>query len=159
MWLTKANHAPGWEPPTCTEAPFLDVPCTHPAARWIAEMKAEGISSGTGGGLYSPDATVQRQQMAVLLLRARYGSSYVPPPCKQDFTDVTCPGGFAADYISELKTKGITAGCTPTTFCPTNAITRGQMAVFMTQAFGLSIDKRQCPAGTTIYSAPYEALP
>ena len=159
MWLIKANHPPGWQPPPCNAAPFTDVQCSHPAAVWIAEMKAEGISLGTGNNMYTPEGSVQRQQMAVMLLRARYGASYVPPACRPDFADVTCPGGFGADFISDLKTRGITSGCTPTTFCPTSLLTRSQAATFVTRAFGLAIDAPQCPAGSTIYAAPYEVIP
>jgi hypothetical protein len=33
----------------------------------------------------------------------------------------------------------VTAGCGPGIFCPTTAVTRGQMAVFLVTAFGLEL--------------------
>ena len=39
--------------------------------------------------------------------------------------------------IEALAASGITSGCTATTFCPGNPVTRGQMAVFLASALGL----------------------
>ena len=39
--------------------------------------------------------------MAVFLLKTKYGSAYVPPPCTGVFDDVACPSQFA-DWIEEL---------------------------------------------------------
>jgi len=33
--------------------------------------------------------------------------------------------------IGALAASGITTGCTPTTFCPDRAVTRGEMAAFL----------------------------
>ncbi|MBL8235528.1 MAG: S-layer homology domain-containing protein, partial [Bryobacterales bacterium] len=37
-------------------------------------------------------------------------------------------------FISLMKLNGITQGCTATTYCPDDLITRGQMAVFLVRA-------------------------
>ena len=39
--------------------------------------------------------------------------------------------------ISWLYREGITGGCTATRFCPSNAVTRGQMAAFLNRALNL----------------------
>ena len=49
------------------------------------------------------------------------------------FTDVD---GFEFE-IAWLYREGITGGCTATRFCPTNPVTRGQMAAFLSRALGL----------------------
>jgi hypothetical protein len=74
--------------------------------------------------------------MAVFLLKAKFGSSHVPPPCTGVFGDVTCPSPFA-DWIEELAAEQITAGCGGGNYCPLNSNTRGQMAVFLVKTFGL----------------------
>ena len=62
--------------------------------------------------LYCPSNTVTRQQMAVFLLKAFEGSTYVPPDCAGIFDDVTCtPGTGFSDWIEELDNRGITGGC------------------------------------------------
>jgi hypothetical protein len=68
--------------------------------------------------------------MAAFLLRAEHGSDYTPPPCTGVFTDVPCPSLFA-DWIEQLAAEGVTAGCGTNVYCPSQAVTRAQMAVFL----------------------------
>ena len=97
---------------------------------------AQGITGGCGGDNYCPTNPVRRDQMAVFLLKAKHGSTYVPPACNGDFGDVPCPSQFA-DWIERLADKKITGGCGGANYCPLNPNTRGQMAVFITKTFGL----------------------
>jgi hypothetical protein len=69
--------------------------------------------------------------MAVFILKAEHGSTYAPPPCAGVFADVACPGDFAVDWIERLYAEGITGGCGGNDYCPTNPVTRAQMAVFL----------------------------
>jgi len=71
--------------------------------------------------------------MAVFLLKAKHGASYVPPSCSGAFSDVPCPSPFA-DWVEALASEGITAGCGAGTFCPQNPVRRDQMAVFLLKA-------------------------
>ncbi|MEX0879790.1 MAG: hypothetical protein WEB59_10790 [Thermoanaerobaculia bacterium] len=47
-----------------------------------------------------------------------------------------CPSEFA-DWIEQLAAKGVTGGCGGGNCCPQNNNTRGQMAAFLVNAFGL----------------------
>lgn len=49
---------------------------------------------------------------------------------------MTCPSLFA-DWIELLSLEGITAGCGGNNYCPSNNVTRGQMAVFVVRTFQL----------------------
>jgi hypothetical protein len=110
---------------------FLDVPPAHPFHDFVDTIARNAITAGCGGGNYCPDDPNTRAQMAVFLLKARFGADHVPPPATGTiFTDVQ-PGDFAADWIEELASLGITGGCTSTTYCPDDPVTRGQMAVFL----------------------------
>ena len=60
--------------------------------------------------LFCPNAFVRRDQMAVFLLKTEHGFDHVPPDCLGVFPDVTCPSLFA-NWIEELASEGITAGC------------------------------------------------
>lgn len=51
------------------------------------------------------------------------------------FTDVD-PGDVHAPGIGYLEATGITAGCTATTFCPSDGLTRAQMGTFLHRASG-----------------------
>ena len=110
---------------------YLDVPPAHPFHDFVDTIARHAITAGCGGGNYCPDDPNTRAQMAVFLLKAKFGADHVPPPATGTiFTDVQ-PGDFAADWIEELASLGITGGCTPTTYCPNDPVTRGQMAVFL----------------------------
>jgi hypothetical protein len=141
VFLLKAKFGQAHVPPPCTGTVFTDVPCTgNVFDPWIEELAGLGITGGCGGGLYCLNNTVTRQQMAVFLLKAVEGSTYLPPACTQVFDDVPCtPGTGFSDWIEELFDRGITGGCsvTPPLYCPTNPNNRGQMAAFLTKMFGL----------------------
>jgi hypothetical protein len=78
--------------------------------------------------------------MAVFLLRALEGPIYVPPDCTTPtFSDVPCSSGFAK-WINEIALRGITAGCGGGNYCPTDPVSRGQMAVFLAVTFGLGLN-------------------
>jgi hypothetical protein len=54
------------------------------------------------------------------------------------FADVA-PGSTFEDSIAKLATAGITKGCNPpanTNFCPSDNVTRGQMAAFLRRGLG-----------------------
>jgi hypothetical protein len=74
--------------------------------------------------------------MAVFLLKAEHGGSYVPPLCTGVFGDVACPSLFAA-WVEQLAAEGVTAGCGGGNYCPRADSTRAQMAVFLAKAFHL----------------------
>ena len=138
VFLLKGEHGSSYTPPSCTGV-FPDVECTPTpafAVDWIEELSAEGITGGCGGGLYCPGNPVTRAQMAVFLLKAEHGSSYVPPVCAGVFGDVACPSQFA-NWIEALYQEGVTGGCGGGNYCPANPATRGQMAVFLVKAFQL----------------------
>ncbi len=109
---------------------FNDVPLNHQFHGFVTTLVSNGITAGVGGGNYGVASSTLRQQMAVFLLKAKYGICYVPPPCAGIFTDVPCPSAFAP-WIEALSAQGITGGCGGTNYCPTNPVRRDQMAVFL----------------------------
>jgi hypothetical protein len=113
---------------------FSDVPPDYWAFEFIEELLQSGITSGCGGGNYCPENHVTRAQMAVFLERVIHGASYQPTPASGNlFLDVGA-NDFAAAYIEQLFNEGITGGCGGNNYCPTQAITRSQMAVFLLRA-------------------------
>ena len=110
---------------------FTDVPPSYPFFQWIQKMYDLGITSGCGAGTYCPDDSVTRGQMAVFIIRARYGASAsFAYPSAPYFTDVPATNGFFS-WIQKMKQVGITSGCGATTYCPDDNVTRGEMAVFI----------------------------
>lgn len=139
VFLLSAMHGAGYTPPAVgASSNFSDVPTNHWAAAWIKELAAEGITGGCGGGKYCPELVVTRDQMAVFLLSAKHVSGYTPPAvgASTGFSDVPT-NYWAAAWIKELAAEGISSGCGGGKFCPTIAVTRDQMAVFLVTTFGL----------------------
>jgi uncharacterized repeat protein (TIGR03803 family) len=139
VFLLRSQHGSAYVPPPCTNATFTDVPCSNPFSSWIYELVAEGITSGCTATTYCPGDPVTRAQMAVFLLVTEHGTGYTPPACAPPgiFADVPCPGGGFTDWVYQLVAEGITGGCTATTYCPTQAVSRAQMAVFLVTTFSL----------------------
>lgn len=140
VFLLAAKEGSTYSPPACVTPRFDDVPCTHPLAAWINELAARGVTGGCGNGNYCPTNAVTREQMAVFLLATKEGSGYTPPATclTAPFLDVPCYSVFAP-WIKELVARGVTAGCGNSRYCPTNSVTRAQMAVFLTSTFGLTM--------------------
>jgi len=140
VFLLKSRYGSGFIPPPATGTVFPDVPASNPFAPWIEELSRQGITGGCGGGLYCPDNSVTRQQMAAFLLKTRNGSTYVPPTGSGIFGDVTCPSVFC-DFIEDLYNQQITGGCqaSPLLYCPVSPVLRKQMAVFLVKTFGLQL--------------------
>jgi hypothetical protein len=125
-------------PAVGTGTGFLDVPVTYWAAAWIKQLAAEGITSGCGSGNYCPETLVTRAQMAIFLLRAKHGASYVPPDAASGtgFSDVPTTY-WAAAWIKQLAAEGITSGCGTGLYCPEGSVTREQMAAFLSRVFSI----------------------
>jgi len=138
-FLLIAKHGTGYVPPAVgTSTGFSDVPTTYWAAAWIKQLAAEGITTGCTATTYCPDNYVTRAEMAKFLLTAVHISGYTPPAVgtSTGFTDVATTH-WAAAWIKQLATEGITTGCTVTTYCPNSSVTRAEMAKFLVAAFNL----------------------
>jgi len=142
VFLLKSKFGSDYQPPPATGTVFTDVPASNPFAPWIENLFALGITGGCGTGIYCPDNSVTRQQMAVFLLKTKNGSAYTPPDGVGLFADVTpCPG-VVCNFIEELYNETITGGCqtVPTLlYCPGNPNLRQQMAVFLVKTFALQL--------------------
>jgi hypothetical protein len=98
----------------------------------INGIAAAGITLGCGGTNYCPGGSVTRAEMASFLVR----SLELAPVATGPFSDVA--GNIHASNINALAAAGITAGCTATAFCPTELVSREQMATFLARALELT---------------------
>jgi len=150
IFLLKSKYyGQGYSPPPAAGTRFDDVIPGDGIFDWaddyIEDLAAEGITGGCSADppLYCPNAKVTRAQMALFLLKAKYGSGYSVPPASGTRFDDVIPGDgildWADDYIEELAAHGITGGCSasPPLYCPSAFVTRGQMALFLGKTFDL----------------------
>jgi hypothetical protein len=70
--------------------------------------------------------------MAVFIIRARYGprADFLYEAYSPAFKDVPRTHDFFK-WIQKMQALGITSGCSATTYCPDDPVTRGQLAVFV----------------------------
>jgi hypothetical protein len=88
-----------------------------------------GITTGYPDGTYRPSETVSRAQMAVFIIKAKYGDDFTYSSTPY-FTDVPS-GHWAFKYIQKMYEDEITTGYSDGTYRPGGNVTRGQMAAFI----------------------------
>ena len=98
----------------------------------IETLYVNGITTGCAPHRFCPEEAVTRAEMAAFLARvlrlplATGGSTF-------DDDD----GHFLEAEISALAASGITSGCSETSFCPDELVTRGEMAAFLIRSLAI----------------------
>ena len=97
------------------------------AVRWAL---SEGITTGTGDGKFSPDATCTRAQSVTFLFRA-IGKLV---DSKAEFNDVLTDS-YYANAVDWAVENGVTNGIGDGLFGPNNSCTRAQIVTFLWRAY------------------------
>lgn len=116
----------------CALPEFTDT-TTNFAKSYIRKLQCSGVASGCSPTQYCPGNTVTRDAMSKFLLKSEEISPAAS--CTGVFTDVQ-PSNPFCPYIEKLAQLAIASGCSATQFCPSNSVTREQMAAFMFRALG-----------------------
>lgn len=112
---------------------YRDVASDNVHTRSIDAVTEAGIMGACGNDRFCPTATVTRAEMAQILTDA-FGLS---TSIVWQFADVASGSELSRD-VSAIAQAGITEGCAQAdSFCPGDAVTRGQMATFFARALGL----------------------
>ena len=143
VFVLRTIEGSSYTPPPASHY-FADLPVTGKEwmEPWVDEFYRRGITGGCAASplRYCPENAVTRAAMAVFLLRALEGSSYVPPAAAHTFADMPVVGKeWMEPFVDEFYSRGITTGCGsgPLIYCPENPVTRAAMAVFIDRAYGL----------------------
>lgn len=128
---------------------FHDVPRNHPFWQATQFSSTHGFMVGYGGGIFGVNDFLSRGQMSAVLINGT-GLSIAPPPTIATFADVPATHLYS-QAVEEIYRRGITSGCgtSPMRFCPDAITTRGQIAVFIIRALGVT--------PTPVSSTPYFA--
>ncbi len=119
-------------------SPFNDVSADayyYEAVKWAVE---QGITGGTGSGLFGPDQPCIRAQIVTFLWRAA-GSP--EPKNTGSFTDVSADS-YYAKAVAWAVENGITTGTGDDKFSPDATCTRAQSVTFLFRAIGKSVDSK-----------------
>ena len=127
VWLVRVVD--GQDPEPVGVSRFADVDASHWWAAYVERLAELGITVGCTSepAQYCPDDPVTRAQMATFLKLA----FLLDPAIPAGFDDTD--GSVHEAAIDALHASGITLGCStePLSFCPNQATTRGQMALFL----------------------------
>jgi hypothetical protein len=133
---------------------FGDMPQTSGFYRSVETLLHRGVTAGCGPSLYCPAASTTREQMAVFLLLAKEASTYAPPVCTSPmFADVPASSPFCP-WIEELARRGVTSGCGGGNYCPSAAVSREQMAVFLLRTLDPTLSPPACAPPNTFNDVP-----
>lgn len=110
---------------------FSDVSADSYYAKAVAWAVENGITTGTGDGKFSPDATCTREQAVAFLYRAS-GSPAVSGGSA--FSDVAA-NAYYADAVAWAEKNGVTGGIGGGLFGSRNTCTRAQIVTFLYRAY------------------------
>ncbi|MYA17953.1 MAG: hypothetical protein F4Z28_14955 [Gammaproteobacteria bacterium] len=107
----------------------------------VAALAEQGVFVGTECAEgFCPEDPIDRKTMAIWVVRVLDGAD--PPAVTESRFDDVDAHSLHAPFIERLAELGVTGGCGDGRgFCPDQTVSRAQMAVFLTRAYGL-------PAGT-----------
>ena len=125
-FLWRAAGSP--EPKTMSS--FADVSMDAYYAKAVAWAVENGITTGTGDGKFSPDATCTRAQSVTFLFRA-IGKLV---DSKAEFSDVLADS-YYANAVDWAVENGVTNGIDDGLFGPDNSCTRAQIVTFLYRAY------------------------
>jgi hypothetical protein len=114
-------------PPSATDAFGDDNGMTHEAD--INALAAAGITTGCAANAFCPNRGVSRAEMASFLVRA------LDLPLSAFDAFIDDDGTTHETNIDALAAAGITNGCAAAMYCPTRAVSRGEMAGFLHRSF------------------------
>ena len=109
---------------------FADVSTDAYYAKAVAWAVENGITTGTGDGKFSPDATCTRAQSVTFLFRA-IGKLV---DSKAEFSDVLADS-YYANAVDWAVENGVTNGIGDGLFGPDNSCTRAQIVTFLYRAY------------------------
>jgi uncharacterized repeat protein (TIGR01451 family) len=131
---------------------FTDVSTTSPFYRFIETLLHNSVTGGCTGTEYCPSSATTREQMAVFVLVSKEGAGYTPPACVSPnyFGDVPETSPFCR-FIEELANRLVVTGCAPNLYCPTDPVTREQMAIFVLRTLDPTFTPPDCVAGSEVF--------
>ena len=137
--LAQTLYAMSGKPAVKAESIFADVAANAwyaDAVNWAAE---KGYVSGVGDGKFAPDASVTREQMALILYRYA-GSPDASGMVLREFADGDSVSAYAVDAIRWAVHEGLISGMENNTLAPQGTATRAQVAQILMN-FHQKLDK------------------
>lgn len=141
FWSSSLSFAGGVDP-TREESIFLIIPglLAHPSSTMSFRKRGRLVPVGSRGGSFMAQLTgktLLKLGLVGLLAWMLFASGVLVAEASHNFSDVPT-SAFYHTAVDWIVARAITAGCAVGLYCPDNAVTRGQMAVFL-QKEGLAL--------------------
>ena len=137
--LAQTLYAMSGKPAVKAESAFADVAASAwyaDAVNWAAK---KGYVSGVGEGMFAPDASITREQMALILYRYA-GSPDASGMALKEFADGGSVSAYAVDAVRWAVHEGLISGMENNTLAPQGTATRAQVAQILMN-FHQKLDK------------------
>jgi hypothetical protein len=108
----------------------------------VAKAASVGVITGTGSNKFSPDATLTREQAAVMVSRlaAQFDSYWWESKSAVTYDDSDKISDWAIDWVGAVSVNGIMGGVGNNTFAPKGQYTREQSIVTMMRLYNYIIE-------------------
>ncbi|MFY0521336.1 S-layer homology domain-containing protein [Lysinibacillus sp. UGB7] len=114
--------------------PFKDIPSTHVYYDILHQMRDKGIITGYDDNTFKPNMKISRQHAAVLIQRVK---TLTPKVSLKQYTDIAKSHPYY-EAIMQLQQTGIIKADSKGNFNASKDLTRGEMALVLANAFGLT---------------------
>lgn len=114
-----------------TQSAFSDVAANDADAAYIAWASENGIVNGKGEGVFAPNDSITREEMAAMIYRYMTYKGYSVSNTTQAFADADSISAWAKDAVFAVQSAGIINGKGDNKFDPKNTATRAEYAVIL----------------------------
>ena len=124
----------------------------------VQKAASIGVVGGTGGGNFSPDGRLTREQAATMLARLMGAMGHAPPTVPPTFRDVDEMSSWAAASVGAMQANGVMGGVGNNSFDPQGIYTREQSIVTAARVaplVGLDITTAPAPVVPVVYSGKW----
>ncbi len=140
--------------PASAASPFSDVSEDHEHFNSISTLHAANIINGFPDGTFKPSRDVTRVQAVKMIAAAfQLTNTDMEPVARPKLKDVDPSDPYFRAIITSIN-LGVVKGYEDNTFRPNETITRGQMAIMVAKAAGLTA-KGESPFTDVPQSSPY----
>ena len=142
MFVTALGRLAGVNPDSYKTRSFTDVKADAYYAAYVEWAAQKNIVKGTGDKLFSPDAPVTREQMAVMMTNyaGQMGYSIPTPLAAVTFADSNQISAWAAKEVAAMQRAGIVKGKDGNRFDPQASATRAEVSAVLRRFVEIVID-------------------
>ena len=137
---------------------FSDVPRTSSFYPFVETVLHNRVMPGCTPSQFCPLSVVRRDEMAMSVMQSKE-PHYVPPACvagQETFNDVPASSPYCR-WVQELANRGVVAGCGGGSYCPSQGVSREQLAVYLLRTADPAYTPPPC--GTPVFNDVPAASP